>query len=142
MRKVIYFVGVIFIISAFAACSGSRGLSTNPGDIQGDWQLTSMNGSETQMGESYTLSFNPDGTVAGKADCNYYTGKYNAREEGQVSMSSFSATKISCGSNSNASAFLNSLPGSKSFKVKGGDQLVLNTGSRELVFSKVINKAG
>lgn len=142
MRKAANILLAIFTVTAFIACSGSNQLSTNPADIQGKWQLASMNGSEVQMSESYTLSFNTDGTVAGKAGCNYFTGQYSAQKEGNVSMNSVSATKANCGSGSKSESYLNSVSGAQSFQVQGGKTLTLNTGSGELVFAKVMSSEG
>lgn len=138
MRKAANILLLIFTITAFVACSGANKLSTNPADLQGDWQLSSMNGSQVQMSESYTVSFNTDGTVAGKADCNYFTGEYSASEEGSVSMSAVSTTKVKCGSNSMSDSYLNAVSGSQSFQVQGSNTLTLNTGSGELVYTKVM----
>lgn len=137
MRKAANILLLIFTITAFVACSGANQLSTNPADLQGDWQLTSMDGSQVQMSESYTVSFNTDGTVAGKADCNYFTGEYSASEEGSVSMNGVSTTKVNCSSNSMSNSYLKAVSGSQSFQVQGSNTLTLNTGSGELVFSKV-----
>lgn len=141
MRKAANILLAIFTVTALMACSGSNKLSTNPAEIQGDWQLTSMNGTEAQMSESFTLSFNTDGTVAGKAGCNYFTGQYSTQQEGNLSMNSVSTTKVNCGSNSNSSSYLNSVSSAQSFGVRGGNTLVLNTGSGELVFSKVMTSS-
>ncbi len=139
MRKAANILLVVFTVTAFIACSGANQLSTNPSDIQGDWQLSSMNGDQVQMSESYTVSFNTDGTVAGKAGCNYFTGQYNAGEEGSVSMNSVSTTKIKCDSNSMSDSYLNAVSGSDSFQVRGSNTLTLNTGSGELVFTKAMS---
>lgn len=138
MRKAANILLVIFTVTAFMACSGANQLSTNPADLQGEWQLTSMNGMEAQMGESFTVSFNTDGTVAGKAGCNYFSGEYSTMEEGNVSMNSVSTTKMNCGSNSNSNSYLNSISSASSFQVQGANTLTLNTGSGELVFTKVM----
>lgn len=137
MRKAANILLVLFTVTAFVACSGANSLSTNPADLQGEWQLTSMNGTQAQMGSNYTVSFNTDGTVAGKADCNYFSGDYSAQEEGNVSMSAVSTTKMNCGSSSNSNSYLNSVSSASSFQVRGANTLTLNTGSGELVFSRV-----
>lgn len=137
MRKAANILLVIFTVTAFVACSGANSLSTNPADLQGEWQLSSMNDTQVQMGSNYTVSFNTDGTVAGKADCNYFSGEYSAQEEGNVSMNAVSTTKMNCGSNSNSNSYLNSVSSSSSFQVRGANTLTLNTGSGELVFSRV-----
>lgn len=142
MRKAANILLLMFTITAFVACSGANQLSTNPADLQGDWQLTSMDGSQVQMSENYTVSFNTDGTVAGKADCNYFTGEYSASEGGSVSMNGVSTTKVNCSSNSMSNSYLNAVSGSQSFQVRGKNTLTLNTGSAELVFSKVMSEEG
>lgn len=142
MRKAANILLVIFTVTAFVACSGANTLSTNPADLQGEWQLTSIDGTQAQMGENYTVSFNTDGTVAGKADCNYFTGEYNTQDEGNVSMNAVSTTKINCGSNSNSNSYLNSVSSAQSFQVQGANTLTLNTGSGELVFTKVMTGQG
>jgi heat shock protein HslJ len=142
MRKVTNILLIVFTVTAFMACSGANQLSTNPADIQGDWQLSSMNGTQVQMSESYTVSFNTDGTVAGKADCNYFTGEYSASEEGSVSMNAVSTTKVKCSSNSKSNSYLNAVSGAESFQVRGNNTLTLNTGSGELVFSKEMMEEG
>ncbi|MDX1585295.1 MAG: META domain-containing protein [Balneolaceae bacterium] len=138
MRKAGKVLLLLVTVAAFAACSGTKELSTNPGALQADWRLASLDGTEVQMSQNYTLSFNTDGTVAGKADCNYFTGEYQAQQEGNLSMSAVNNTKVSCGSNSHSSNYLSSLRNAQSFEVRNGNQLVLNTGSGELVFNKVM----
>lgn len=141
MRKAANILLVIFTVTAFVACSGANQLSTNPADLQGDWQLTTLDGSEVQMSESYTVSFNTDGTVAGKADCNYFTGEYSSSEEGSLGLSSVSATKVNCESNSNSNSYLNSVTDAQSFEVRGENTLTLNTGAGTLVFTKVTTQS-
>lgn len=138
MRKAGNVFLLLVTVVAFAACSGTKELSTNPGAIQADWQLASIDGSEIQMSENYTLSFNTDGTIAGKTDCNYFNGTYEAQSEGNLSLSAVSSTKLNCGAGSNSSAYFSSLKNAQSFEVRNGNRLVLNTGSGELVFNKVM----
>jgi len=140
MRKIIQSSLLILTVIAFVACSGTKELSTSPGAIQGDWQLSSMNGNQISNGSSYTLSFNTDMTVAGLAGCNYYvTGNYNAQEEGQISLDAVSSTDISCESKSTDDDFVNAVEAVNSFEVRQGNTLVLNPGSSsEVIFSRVV----
>lgn len=141
MRKAANILLVIFTVTAFVACSGANQLSTNPAALQGDWQLTTLDGSQVQMSESYTVSFNTDGTVAGKADCNYFTGEYSSSEGGSLGLSSVSTTKVKCESNSNSNSYLNSVTDAQSFEVRGENTLTLNTGAGTLVFTKVTTQS-
>lgn len=144
MRKVTQLFLMTITIIAFAACAGPKDLSTNPGAMQGDWELTSMNGSEVST--DYTLSFNTDNTVAGLAGCNYIVGDYSAEEgedesSGVVSLSSFAATNIDCESASMDSDYASAVESIGSFEVREGNTLVLSNGnSPELVFSKVVSE--
>lgn len=141
MKKVTQLLLLFVTVTAFTACSSSNKVSTNPADILGDWQLTSLNGNTDVSGNpTYTLSFNTDGTVAGKASCNYFAGKYSAQEEGVVQLNSVSSTEVTCESNNMVDSYVNALKNASSFGVKGGNQLMLNTGSEELVFSKVMKE--
>jgi heat shock protein HslJ len=66
-----------------AACT--QGATSTPSDsIQGViWQWTSLTNQTTKETttipnpESYTITFNTDGTLNGKADCNTFSGTYS-----------------------------------------------------------------
>lgn len=136
---------VLFVASVFAACSGSGSLSTNPADIQGDWELATLNGEELQVSGdngAYTLSFNSDSTIAGRADCNYYTGKYMTAEEGSLNLQNISTTQIDCGGNSEYMSFVKSVMNSQSFQVEGGEQLVLSGGDGKVIFNRTALEEG
>ncbi len=142
MKSVNYFL-VIIAIYVFTSCAGSGSVSTNPADIQGDWQLTSLDGTKLQpSGEdaAYTISFNTDSTIAGRADCNYYAGTYtasSAEEQGRLNLESVSATKIKCGEQSRYDEFIQSVQNAQSFQVAGGNQLVLSgSDANKIVFSR------
>lgn len=144
MKKASHLLLVIVTVCAFAACAGSGGVSTNPADIQGDWELTSIDGSQIEpSGEdgSYTLSFNTDSTIAGRADCNYYAGTYtasSAEEQGQVNLEGVSTTKVNCGEQSQYDSFVQAVQNAQYFQVAGGNQLVLSGGNTDkVIFNRV-----
>lgn len=142
MRKVTQLFLMAITIAAFAACTGPKDLATNPGAIQGDWQLTSMNGDEFSEDDGYTLSFNTDQTVAGLAGCNYVVGEYSAEEDeeeeiGTVSLNSVAGTKIMCDSESTDADYISAVESVNNFEVHEGNELVLTDDSNEMVFSKV-----
>lgn len=143
MQKVSQLFLITITIIAFAACAGPKDLSTNPGAMQGDWQLTAMNGNEVSSGDTYTLSFNTDNTIAGLAGCNYVAGEYSASEGGTVSLSSVGKTNISCESQSMDSNYISAVEAVESFEVRQGNTLVLTDGgSTELTFTKVTPEEG
>lgn len=142
MRKVTQLFLMAITIAAFAACTGPKDLAINPGAIQGDWHLTSMNGDEFSEDDGYTFSFNTDGTVAGLAGCNYVVGEYSAEEDednevGVVSLSSVAGTKIMCDSQSTDADYIAAVESVNNFEVREGNELVLTSDSNELVYSKV-----
>ncbi len=136
MKKVTYLFALIITAVAFTACSGTKAVSTSPGAIQGDWELTSMNNNDMSGESNYTLSFNTDGTVAGKANCNYFAGEYDAQQEGMVSFSGLSSTKATCQSGPDASEYISALKNTESFEVREGNRLILNTANGQLIFNK------
>lgn len=136
MKKVTQLFAMVVTVIAFTACSGTKAVSTSPGAIQGDWNLVSMNDSNISNGTSYTLSFNTDGTVAGKAGCNYFAGEYNAQQEGMVSFSKLSSTKATCKSGSKIGDYISALKNTETFEVRDANRLILNTSDGQLVFSK------
>ncbi len=121
---------------AFIGCSTTKELSKAPGDLYGNWTLSSMSGTQVQSSANYTLSFNVGDNVAGKAGCNYYTGDYNAQQEGKIDISGVNATKLDCGSDTNYQSFLKGVKNANSFEVRNGTVLVLNTGDGTLEFNK------
>lgn len=98
---------VVFLVAALVipACSAQEQVSPTPDSIQGiNWQWVSVRlqpGGETTLiadPQNYTIIFNQDGTVTGKADCNNFFGKYST-ENGLV-ISDLASSKMFCGEDS------------------------------------------
>lgn len=137
MRKATHLLLALFTVIGMAACGTSGGISTNPGDMIGNWELQSVDGTQSDQGDvEFTLSFNRDGTIAGVADCNRYAGQYSAAEGeedmGSLSIESFAATQVECPQQRNTD-FVNLIENVNSFQVREGEQLVLNTSDNQEV---------
>ncbi len=84
-----------------AACKQAAP-STPADSIQGiDWQWTSLTNQSTKETttvpnpENYTITFNADGTLNGKADCNTFTGTYS--QENGLTIRLGASTMVFCG---------------------------------------------
>jgi heat shock protein HslJ len=75
----------LILVMALAACAPAATPTPAPSSTITDivWQWTSVTNKTTQETttvpnpESYTIIFNADGTLTGKADCNSFSGTYS-----------------------------------------------------------------
>jgi heat shock protein HslJ len=80
MKKIMVFTVVFASLLFLAACGTASTSDTITGIV---WQWTSVKdrvtGEETTIPnpENYTIIFNEDGTLEGKADCNNFSGTYS-----------------------------------------------------------------
>ena len=75
---------VVYVVILFLAGCTSAAEPTPTDTIQGIiWQWTSLTNRTTEETttvanpENYTITFNEDGTLSGRADCNNFTGTYS-----------------------------------------------------------------
>jgi heat shock protein HslJ len=96
-------VTLVVATAGFVACSSSKGL---PGDpmpdrapaavLQGPtWRLTTMAGQPVLEGTTVTAAFSSQGSVAGAAGCNSYSGIAQA-EAGHLKIGSLVSTMMAC----------------------------------------------
>jgi heat shock protein HslJ len=80
MKKIMIFTLVFTSLLFLAACGTSSSSDAISGIV---WQWTRLTdrvtGEETTVPnpENYTITFNEDGTLEGKADCNNFSGTYS-----------------------------------------------------------------
>ena len=80
MKKIMIFTLVLASLLFLAACGTASTSDTITGIV---WKWTSVKdrvtAEETTVPnpESYTITFNEDGTLEGKADCNNFSGTYS-----------------------------------------------------------------
>jgi heat shock protein HslJ len=118
-----------------AACAG--GATSTPTDsIQGIvWQWTSVTNQSTgetttvSNPESYTITFNEDGTLNGKADCNTFTGTYS--QEGGFTITLGATTMAFCGEASLDQQYLTLLGSIAAGGPDGAGGLALETAGGE-----------
>ena len=109
-RSLLRLIGLSLLVMAAAACGpvpvpAPAPTPTPANSIQGIvWQWTSVTNKTTQKTTtisnpaSYTIIFNADGTLTGKADCNSFSGTYS--QAGGFSIKLTSSTTASCGEGS------------------------------------------
>lgn len=110
---------VVLIVGLFAVACGSSenppaDTATDPNTITGiEWQWLSLSNRTTNetttvpAPENYTIVFNEDGTLSGKADCNNFNGTYS-QENGFV-ITLGATTMAACGPDSLDQQYLSTL---------------------------------
>jgi len=118
-----------------AACS-SKTTPTPENTITGIlWQWTSLKNQTTKETttitnpENYTITFNTDGTLEGKADCNTFTGTYS--QENGFSIKLGATTMMYCGDTSLDQQYLQLLGSVAAGGPDGQGNLALETAGGE-----------
>ena len=104
------------------------------------WQWTSVTAQSTQKTDSvpnpenYTITFNADGTLAGKADCNNFTGVYS--QENGFTIKLGATTMAFCGEASLDQQYLQLLSSIAAGGPDGQGNLALETagGAQRMLF--------
>ena len=147
MNRMLLLAGVGAGLLVLVACMPAA-TSTPANSIQGIiWQWTSLTNRPTgetttvPNPENYTITFNADGTLEGKADCNTFGGTYS--QENGFSISLGASTMMYCGDASLDQQYLQLLgsiaaggpdgQGNLALETAGGEQrmLFLNGGAAE-----------
>jgi heat shock protein HslJ len=107
MKKIMILTLVFVTLLFLAACGTASSSDTITGIV---WQWTSLTdrvtGEETTIPnpENYTITFNEDGTLEGKADCNNFSGTYS--QENGFSITIGAVTRAYCGDTSMDTQYL------------------------------------
>jgi heat shock protein HslJ len=125
----------IGIIALLVACSPAS-TPTPTDSIQGIvWQWESVKNKTTgttttvDNPENYTITFNDDGTLVGKADCNNFSGTYS--QENGFSIKLGASTKAYCGDASLDQQYLTLLSNIAAGGPDGAGGLALETAGGE-----------
>ena len=139
--QTISILAVLAILLLAAACSRTE--TPNSSDsIQGVlWQwfsLTNQTTRETQTipnSENYTITFNADGTLTGKADCNNFTGTYSQENGFKITLGA--STMAFCGEASLDQQYLTLLSNVAAGGPDGAGNLALETagGEQRMIFN-------
>jgi len=110
----------------------------------GKWQWIGQSGGTNgvENPEDYALSFNDDGTVSIKADCNSIQGAFSAEGglSGTLSIQLGPSTLAECGPDSDSNAFMADMNAVQGFAVTPSAhtmQLFLNDSEKTMIFSNV-----
>ncbi len=135
MNRILLTIGLCVGLIFLAACTSSA-KSTQTASITGIlWQWTSVTNQTTKetttvpSPENYTITFNDDGTLDGKADCNTFTGKYS--QENGFSITLGATTMMYCGDASLDQQYLQLLGSVAAGGPDGAGNLALETAGGE-----------
>jgi heat shock protein HslJ len=137
MKKIMIPALVFVTLLFLAACGTASSSDTITGIV---WQWTSVTdrvtGEETTIPnpESYTITFNEDGTLEGKADCNNFSGTYS--QENGFAITLGPTTLAYCGDTSMDTQYLQLLGSVAAGGPDGQRGLALETagGAQRMVF--------
>jgi heat shock protein HslJ len=140
-HSVIMLTVFIVVMMLTAACTPAA-TSTPTNSIQGViWQWTSLTNQTTKQTttvsnpENYTITFNADGTLNGKADCNNFTGTYS--QENGFTIKLGATTMAYCGEASLDQQYLNLLSNVAAGGPDGAGNLALeNAGGEQRMLFK------
>lgn len=124
MKKRITLALFVILALVLAGCGGTS--SSSESDITGIvWQWASMqetvpaSQSVVPDPQNYTITFNTDGSVAIKADCNSVTGNYKI-DGSSLTITLGASTLMACGDASQDTIYLASLSKVNSYAVENG----------------------
>jgi heat shock protein HslJ len=125
MKKILGLTILVVLALSLAACSG--GDSSSGSGLTGiAWQWTAMqetvpaSQSVVPNPENYTITFNDDGTLALKADCNTGSGTYEVNGD-SMKITLGALTRAYCGDASLDVIFLASLDRVDSYAIESGE---------------------
>ncbi len=135
ISRTVVLLATLMIVLLAAACR--QAATPTPGDtIQGIvWQwaiVTNQSSNETTTvpsPENYTITFNADGTLNGKADCNSFSGSYS--QENGFAITLGATTMAFCGETSLDQQYLTLLGSVASGGPDGQGNLALETAGGE-----------
>jgi heat shock protein HslJ len=140
MNRTLITVGLCTGLVVLAACASSA-KSPTAESIQGIlWQWTTLTNQTTKETttvpnpENYTITFNDDGTLEGKADCNTFSGTYS--QENGFSIKLGATTMMYCGDASLDQQYLQLLGSVAAGGPDGAGNLALETagGEQRMIF--------
>jgi heat shock protein HslJ len=123
---------VLLVVVALAACAPAAPSNTITGIV---WQWTSVTNQTTKetttvpAPENYTIIFNTDGTLTGKADCNNFAGTYSQQNGFSITLGP--STMAYCGETSLDTQYLHLLGSIAAGGPDGSGGLALETAGGE-----------
>ena len=127
--------------SDVAVEEGTGGAAADPALHNIEWQWVELSGTAVNPAktipnpENYTITFRPDGTYNGKADCNVINGTYS-QESGGFKINPGPSTQAACGSDSLDQEYLRLLSSVAAGGPDGAGGLALETagGAERMTF--------
>lgn len=120
--------------------AGGDRSSALDGVVGPEWRLVEIASPDggavrPQPDEALTITFQPDGQVGGRADCNSFGGRYTLGPSGELALSGVAATLAACLPPSTGGAFLQALTGVDRAGASDG-RLALRGAAGTLVFTR------
>lgn len=132
MKHAILF-SVTFVLCALIAvgCCACRQRAKLVKPLVGtEWQLVQIMGREVRAeGDSFTLLFYDNGTVAGAGDCNRLTATYNTTASRSLNIENLGSTRRLCPNFEAENAYYDMLESVTHYEMDGDNMLLLSSGT-------------
>lgn len=92
IASLIVIAAAIFPSGCDSKGNAPAGGKSDPGQLVGDWAMTSLQTNAPVAGTAVTISFKSDGTFGGSGGVNGYGGKYQADSKGSLKLSEIIST--------------------------------------------------
>jgi heat shock protein HslJ len=137
MRRAVSVLLAAAVTVSVAACGilgGESGLTGKTWQWQASTTASPAGQTAVPNPLKYTITFDENGTYAGKADCNQIAGSYEASES-SLAISAGPSTLVACGPDSLDQQFMAGILSSTTFKVDGSTLTLTNAAGDTMQFS-------
>ncbi len=131
IRQMMQWAACLAAVVIVEGCCPCRKHRTEPRPLVGtEWQLTQLGGRPFDAkGESFTVSFDAAGRLAGVGACNRLMADYTATDDGALRIGAIASTRMLCpGDGGEEQAFVEALMRTTHYEIDGAMLLLLNNG--------------
>jgi len=123
IRRIRAAAGVVLIACLALACTPASD-NANGGLVNTSWSVTTINGVAVRPDARPTMTFAQDGTVAGSASCNQYSGPFRTDGD-RISLGDIASTMMMCQGEVGAqeTAFLGALQAAQTWRLTPAGEL-------------------
>ena len=125
LRTVVTLAGTLLLLTFYGALAQTPPQNTAADLVGTSWQLVKFQGSDDTTltpddGAKYTLSFNADGSLTARFDCNRGRGTWRSSGPNQLELSSLAVSRAMCPPGSLHDQIVKHWPYIRSYLMKGG----------------------
>ncbi|NDV64804.1 META domain-containing protein [Bacteroides sp. 224] len=137
MKRTFFTICVVCAIASLSSCRSAKEVAT-VSDINGEWSIVEINGSEVVLSEGQEYPFigfeSTTGKVYGNSGCNRIMGSFDTNAKpGSLDMGALASTRMMCPNMTLENNVLNALKNVKGYKKMGENIALTNSSNRPVV---------